>query len=71
MGTPKQIIFEVTEAAEGGLDARALGHSIFTQSEDWHDLKLMVKNAVLSHFGDEPGTRIARLHFFKDEATSV
>lgn len=26
-----EIIFEVTEAAEGGFNARALGHSIFTQ----------------------------------------
>ncbi len=25
-----EIIFEVTEAVEGGYDAKALGHSIFT-----------------------------------------
>ena len=30
-----EIIFEVTEALEGGYDARALGHSIFTQGDDW------------------------------------
>ena len=28
---PAEIIFEVTEAVEGGFDARALGYSIFTQ----------------------------------------
>ena len=39
-------------------DARVLGHSIFTQGEDWDDLKLMVKDAVLCHFGDEHGTMI-------------
>ena len=38
MGTPKEIIFEVTEAVEGGFDARALGHSIFAQGDDWDDL---------------------------------
>ena len=27
---PNEIIFEVTEAIEGGYDARALGYSIFT-----------------------------------------
>ena len=32
------IIFEVTESDEGGYEARALGHSIFTQGEDWNDL---------------------------------
>ena len=28
---PTEIIFEVTETAEGGYGARALGYSIFTQ----------------------------------------
>lgn len=48
---PVEIIFEVTEAPEGGFDARALGHSIFTQGEDWADLKAMVIDAVRCHFG--------------------
>ena len=34
-----EIIFKVTEAPEGGYDARALGHGVFTQGEDWDDLK--------------------------------
>lgn len=44
-----EIIFEVTEAADGGYDARALGHAIFTQGEDWADLKAMVRDAVRCH----------------------
>ena len=47
-----EIIFEVTEAIEGGYDARALGYSIFTQGEDWAELKAMVKDALLCHFDD-------------------
>ena len=47
-----EIIFEVTEAAEGGFNARALGHSIFTQGDDRTDLKEMVRDAVLCRFGD-------------------
>ena len=35
-----EIIFEVTEAPEGGYDAWALGHSVFTQGEDWDDLRV-------------------------------
>jgi len=50
---PAEIIFAATEAPEGGLDARALGYSIFTQGEDWADLKVMVRDAVLCHPGDE------------------
>ena len=60
MGAPKEIIFEVTESAEGGLDARALGYSIFTQGEDWADLKAMVRDAVLCHFGDVGGRTYRR-----------
>ena len=53
---PLEIIFEVREAPEGGYDARALGHAIFTQGEDWDDLKEMARDAVLCHFeeGDAP-----------------
>lgn len=67
----EEIIFEVTEAAEGGFDARALGYSIFTQGEDWADLRAMVKDAVLCHFENEGRQRVVRLHFVKDEAIAV
>ena len=56
-------MFEVTEAIEGGYDARALGYSIFTQGEDWADLKEMVKDALLCHFDDEMVHVCVRLHF--------
>lgn len=71
MAAPTEIIFEVTEAIEGGFDARALGYGIFTQGEDWEDLKAMVKDAVLCHFGDDGEARVVRLHFVKDEAIAV
>ena len=38
-----EIIFIVTEAIEGGYDAKALGHSIFTQGEDWEDLEELLR----------------------------
>ena len=51
--TAEEIVFEVTEAMAGGYNARAVGHSIFTQGDDWADLKAMVKDAVLCHFDDD------------------
>ena len=48
-----EIIFEVREAEEDGFWARALGHSIFTQGEDWENLRTMVKDAVACHFEKE------------------
>ena len=66
-----EVIFEVHEASEGGYDARALGHSIFTQGDDWEDLKIMAREAVLCHFGDEHAPRVIRLHLVRDEALAV
>ena len=64
---PTEIIFEVTEASEGGYDARALGYSIFTQGEYWADLKAQVKDATLCHFAEVDMPRIVRLHLVKKE----
>lgn len=69
--TPSEIIFEVTEAVEGGYDAKALGHSIFTQGEDWEELKAMVKDAVRCHFDEDALPAIIRLHLVKDELIAV
>ena len=66
-----EIIFEVTESPEGGYDARALGHSIFTQGDDWDDLKAMVRDAVLCHFPEAEAPRIIRLHLVREEAFAV
>ena len=46
----KEIIFLVEEAPEGGYQARALGHSIFTEADNWAGLKAAVRDAVLCHF---------------------
>ncbi len=67
-----EIIFEVREADEGGFWARALGHSIFTQGEDWNDLRTMVKDAVTCHFADGPGcSKVIRLHYIRDEVLAL
>ena len=58
MSELSEIIFEVTEAVEGGYDARALGYSIFTQGEDWADLKAMIIDAVACHFGEQEVPKI-------------
>ena len=41
------------------------------RGDDWADLKAMVKDAVLCHFGDEHETKVARLHFVTDEAMAI
>lgn len=66
-----EIIFEVTESDDGGYEARALGHSIFTQGENWNDLKEMARDAVLCHFEEDTAPRVIRLHLIRDEAIAV
>ena len=68
---PAEIIFEVTEAVEGGYDARALGNSIYAQGENWDDLKAMARDAVLCHCDEEGAPRVIRLHLVRDEAIAV
>ena len=48
-----EIVFEVVESPDGGFEARAVGHSIFTMGDSWDELKLMAKDAVLCHFDDD------------------
>jgi hypothetical protein len=67
-----EIIFEVREAEQGGLWARALGYSIFTQGEDWNDLRAMVKDAVTCHFANaRERPKIIRLHYVRDEVLAA
>lgn len=46
----KEIIFVVEESPEGGYEARALDHAIFTDGDDLEQLKANVKDAVATHF---------------------
>ena len=67
-----KVIFEVREADEGGLFARALGHAIFTGAESSNDLRANIIEAVLLHFEDEPiRTSIVQLHYIKDELIAL
>ena len=47
-----EIIFSVKKSPEGGYEARAVGHSIFTQAGTMDELKLNIREAVRSHFDD-------------------
>jgi hypothetical protein len=69
--TDSEIIFSVHDAPEGGYEARALGHAIFTQAETMDELKTMVRDAVRCHFDDKTATSVIRLHIVKDEVISA
>ena len=66
-----EIIFSVQESPEGGYEARALGHSIFTQADTFEELKRNVREAVQCHFDDGTAPPVIRLHTVKDEVIST
>jgi len=66
-----EIIFSVQESAEGGYEARALGHSIFTEADTMEELKRNVREAVQCHFDSASAPSVIRLHMVKDEVIHV
>ncbi|QQR85005.1 MAG: 2-oxoisovalerate dehydrogenase [Flavobacteriales bacterium] len=62
----KEIIFIVDESPEGGFEARALDHSIFTDGDDREQLKANVKDAVATHFEADQMPKVIRLHMVKE-----
>lgn len=66
-----EIIFSVQESPEGGYEAHALGHPIFTEGETLAELKRMVQDAVRCHFAEALQPRLIRLHWVKDEVLRV
>ncbi len=48
-----EIVFEVRHSPEGGYEAYAIGHPIFTQAETREQLERNVRDAVQCHFGEQ------------------
>jgi hypothetical protein len=66
-----EILFVVEEAPEGGLTARALGESIFTEADNVESLHQQVRDAVHCHFAEGKAPQIIRLHFTREEVLAV
>ena len=66
-----EIIFLVENAVEGGLTARALGESIFTEDDDLESLREQIRDAVDCHFEAENKPKVIRLHFVREEVFAV
>lgn len=63
-----EIVFLIEDDVDGGLTARALGESIFTQASDIDTLKDMLRDAVRCHFPDQQTRpKVIRLHIVRDE----
>lgn len=59
--TEAEITFSVRQSPGGGYEARAEGHSIFTEAKTMDELEAKVKEAVACHFGDKTPLPVPRL----------
>ncbi|MEM6328215.1 MAG: 2-oxoisovalerate dehydrogenase [Bacteroidota bacterium] len=66
-----EIIFLVSDSPEGGFEARALGHFIYTEADTPEELRSMVRDAVATHFDEEERPSVIRLHFVREEVLAA
>ena len=66
-----ELIFEVTQEADGGFCAECLSENIFTQGDTWEQLRANVKEAVHAFYFDQPPPTSIRLHLVRDEVMAT
>jgi predicted RNase H-like HicB family nuclease len=66
-----ELVFEVTEEADGGYVAECLTETIVTQGDTWEELRANVKDAVEGYFFDGPKPQWIRLHFSRNEVLAM
>lgn len=49
-----ELVFEATQESDGGFCAECLTESIFTQADDWGQLRDNVREAVQAYYFDQP-----------------
>jgi predicted RNase H-like HicB family nuclease len=66
-----ELVFEVTEQAEGGYSAECLTENIFTQGTTWDELRANVREATEAYFYDAPRPKYIRLHLVRNEVLTM
>ena len=64
-----ELIFDVSQEADGGFVAECLTESIVTEGGTWDELRGNVREAVRGYFFDQPARQkeAIRLHLVRDE----
>jgi hypothetical protein len=66
-----ELVFEVTQEADGGYCAECLTENIFTEGNSWDELRRNVVEATAAFFFDSTPPAQIRLHLVRDEILSV
>lgn len=63
-----ELIFEVIQESDGGYIAECLTENIFTQADDWEELRNNIIDAVNGYYFDkDEKPQFLRLHLVRDE----
>ncbi len=64
-----ELVFEVTQEADGGFCAECVTDSIVTEGDTWEELRANVKEVVRAFYFDQPEKLPSwiRLHLVRDE----
>jgi hypothetical protein len=66
-----EIVFDIAQESDGGFTAEALGENIFTQADNWDELRANVREAVLAFYFDSAPPASIRLRLVRDEVLAV
>ena len=66
-----ELVFEVTQEADGGYSAECLTENIFTQGDTWEELRANTREATEGHFYDGPKPQYLHLHLVRDEVFAM
>ncbi|MDX2436296.1 MAG: 2-phospho-L-lactate guanylyltransferase [Acidobacteriota bacterium] len=66
-----EIVFEVTQEADGGYVAECLTQPMVTQGDTWEDVRRNVQEAVSAYFFDREVPKTVRIRLIRDELLAV
>ena len=68
-----ELVFEVTQEADGGYCAECLTESIVTEGNTWDELRANVREAVRGYYFDQPEKPVLsiRLRLVRDEVLAA
>ena len=67
----EELIFEITQENDGGYVAECLTENIFTEGDNWEELRKNVREAATAFYFDRTMPSIIRLHFVRDESLTA
>jgi hypothetical protein len=70
-GRTAELVFEITQEADGGYCAGFPTERIFIEEDTWDELRKNVLEATSAFFFDRPRSERIRLHHVRDEVLLV